>query len=308
MEKKKIKLNARTKKTLWCYLILSTQIIGLLVFTLYPTLWAWAKAFFFDVQIPSKLKFVGWDNFIAIFTTDKSYWKSWITTLIFAVGKLPIELPLAMLVAICLTRKEVKGKGFFRAVFYLPNIVSVAIVGLMLSSMFDYFGFINTWFVRLGILEKPVEWFSETNLSMTMLIIASVWSTFGTNVLYFIAALSNVSEDILESAKLDGASPWTTFWRIKLPMMAPVLQTILLLALNGTLHTGDFVLATTNGAPFGTTHTVMSYQASKFVPGFTGSVEVNIGYGSAICVVSSVLMICIALIYSKLSKRLQNMY
>lgn len=294
---------------MWCYLILSTQIIGLLVFTLYPTLWAWAKAFYYDVQVPSRVKFVGMQNFINLFTNDKLYWKSWVTTLIFAVGKLPIELPLAMLAAICLTRVSIRGKGIFRAIFYLPNIVSVAVIGLILFCMFDYFGFINTWLVKLGFLDREIEWFSETKLSMTMLIIASVWSNFGVNMLYFIAALNNVPADLYESARLDGANSWVIFWKIQLPMMLPILQTILLLALNGTLHTGEFILATTNGAPFGTTYTVIAYQTAKFVPGFMeGQSVTNIGYGSAVCVVTSIFMILIALIYSKLSKRLQNVY
>ena len=90
---------------------------------------------------------------------------------------------------------------------------------------------------------------------------------FGINVIYFIAALNNVPEECYEAAKIDGATKWQTFKSIQLPLMAPVMQTILLLSINGTLHVGEYVYVMTGGAPGGTTHTVMSYLLSKYTPG-----------------------------------------
>lgn len=119
--------------------------------------------------------------------------------------------------------------------------------------------------------------------------------------------MQNVPEDVYESAYLDGASPWTVMWKITLPLIAPVAQTILLLAINGTLHTGEYILVTTNGAPGGGTYTVMSYVVGKFVPGFAGT-GVNIGYGCAISLVTSAIMGIIAFGYLKLSKKMSEMY
>ena len=309
MKRFEFKLNSRNKKTLWCYAILSTQIIGLLVFILYPTLWAWAKAFYFDIDVPSKVRFVGLENFINVFTNDGTYWRSWLVTFVFAIGKLPVELPLAMLLAVCLTRKSIKCKGLFRAIFYLPAVISVAIVGLIMASVFDYFGIINAWLIKLGIIKAGIEWYSNTGSAMMMLIVMSTWSSFGTNLLYFMGAINNVPNDVIESAKIDGASSWQIFSKIQLPIMAPVLQTVILIALNATLHTGEYVLATTNGAPFGTTYTVLAYQARKFVTGFADIyTPINLGYGSAVCVITSVIMVIVALIYNKLTDRLQNLY
>lgn len=302
----KIKNRERTIKTLQCYGILSTQIIGFLLFSLYPMLWAVHKAFFYYDGTPSVTRFVGLDNFIKIFTTDTSYWKAWLNTFLFAIGKLPIELPLAMIIAVFLKTK-LKGSGFFRTMYYLPCVIGAAIVGLIVTNMFDYFGFINAWLMKFGIIKENIAWFSNARTAWAALIIGAVWNTFGTNVLYFLAAMSNIPEDLYEYANIEGASAWQTFRKITLPMMAPVLQTILLLSLNGTLHTSDYILTTTNGGPAGSTYTVMAYQVGKFVPGFAES-NVNIGYGCAIAMITSIGMILIALLYSKLSKRMQNVY
>ena len=303
----KKRISGRDKhKMLSCYIILLPSIIGFLVFTLYPMLWAMHKAFFYYDGTPSLTRFAGLDNFIKIFTTDAAYWKTWAHTFMFAVGKLPIELPFAMLIAVCL-RSKIKGTGFFRTMYYLPCVIGAAIVGLITTNMFDYFGFINAWLLRLGIIKKNIAWFSNAGTAWEALIIGAVWNTFGTNVLYFLAAMANVPEELYESARLDGASGWTTFWKITLPMMAPVLQTILLLSLTGTIHTSDYILVTTNGAPHGSTFTVMAYIVSKFVPGFADA-AVNIGYGCAMSIITSVLMVAVALTYSKLSNKMQNIY
>lgn len=306
MNTKKNKFSERTSKTFQCYGILSTQLIGFVLFSLYPMLWAMHKAFFYYDGTPSLTHFVGLDNFIKIFTTDAAYWKTWAHTFMFAVGKLPIELPFAMLIAVCL-RSKIKGTGFFRTMYYLPCVIGAAIVGLIITNMFDYFGFINAWLLRLGIIKKNIAWFSNTGTAWAALIIGAVWNTFGTNVLYFLAAMSNIPEELYESARLEGASPWKAFVNITLPMMSPVLQTILLLSLNGTIQTSDYILTTTNGAPAGSTYTVMSYIVGKFVPGFAET-NVNIGYGCAMAMLTSIGMIIIAIIYTKLTKHMQELY
>ena len=203
--------------------------------------------------------------------------------------------------------RKLKGKGFFRTMYYMPCIIGAAIIGVMLTNLFDYFGFINAVLMKFGLIKEPIGWFSETKTAMMALVIGSVWNSFGINVLYFMAAMSNIPESLYESADLDGASGWVRFWKITLPMMAPVLQVILLLSINGTVHTCDYILTTTNGGPGGSTYTVMAYQVGKFVPGFADAV-VNIGYGCAMAIVTSMIMVIVATIYLKLSKKMQSVY
>lgn len=289
-----------------CYAMLSTQIIGFFVFTLYPIIWAAQKSWYYYDGINANTHFVGWENFSRIFTEDSTYWSTWLTTFKFALMKMPIELPLALFLAVLLNKK-LKGTGFYRTMYFMPCIISVAIIGLIFGNMFDYFGFINGIMMKFDFIKQEIDWLATPNRAMLVLALGSAWNSFGVNVLYFIAALNNVPEDLYESAYLDGASAWTVFWKITLPLIAPVLQVILLMSLNGTLHTNEYILVTTNGAPGGSTYTVMSYIVGKFVPGFAET-NVNIGYGCAIALVTSSIMAGIAIVYSKLSAKMNNMY
>ena len=294
------------KQTLQCYIVLAFPILGLLVFTLYPMGWAAQKAWFYYTGAPSETRFVGWSNFIKIFTQDSTYWQVWLNTIKFALYKLPMEIPVALILALLLQRK-IAGKGLFRAIYFMPTVVSVAIIGIIFSNIFDYFGLFNALLIKVGIIDAPIEWFANKNTAMFVLALGSAWCTFGTNVLYFIAAFSNVPNELYEAASIDGATKLQQFFHISLPMISPVMSTILLLAINGTLHTNEYVLVTTGGAPGGSTYTVMSYLAGKFLPGFAEQ-SVNIGYGCALSIVTSVIMCLIAIGYSKLSNRLKNVY
>jgi len=303
---RKIKLNNKTSVSLQCYLLIIVPLIGFFALIAYPMLWAISKSWFYYTGVPSLTKFIGWDNFKTMFTTDLSYFRSWITTFKFALYKLPVEISLAMLLALILNQ-NIKGKGLYRAVFYMPSIISIAIVGLIFSNMFEYFGVINTFLMKLGIMDKRIDWFANEKTSLAALITGDIWKNFGVNVLYFLAALQNVPEDVYESAYLDGAGRFCRFFKITLPLIAPVFQIVLLLAINGALHTNDYILVTTNGAPGGNTHTVMSYVTGTFAPGFASG-DVNLGYGCAVSLVTSVIMALIAYIYLKLSDKLSNMY
>lgn len=295
----------KLRRTWKCYFMLSPQLIGLLVFTLYPMFWAIHKSFYYYTGVPSETLFSGIKNFKNVFT-DTVYWKTWLTTLQFSFIKLLIEFPLAMFLAIVLNKK-IKGRGFFRALVYMPNIISVAIVGLMFTNMFDYFGFINSILLKLGFIKDGVYWLGSYKTAMAMLIMGSVWCGFGVNTLLFLAALQNVDAEVYESAYLDGAGRWTTFSKITLPLVAPAVQTIILLGINGTLHVSEYILATTNGAPGGQTMSVLAYQVGKFVPGFMDSATaVNLGYGCAMSMITSVIMCIIALAYNKLTEKANN--
>ena len=122
-----------------CYAMLLTQIIGFFVFTLYPLLWAAHKAWHYYDGIGANTRFIGWENFIRIFTEDATYWSTWISTFKFALMKMPIELPLALFLAVLLNKK-LKGSGFYRTMYFMPCVISVAIIGLIFGNMFDYFG------------------------------------------------------------------------------------------------------------------------------------------------------------------------
>lgn len=294
----------RSSVPVQCYLLLAMPIIGFFAFTLYPIIWAAAKAFYFYDGSMINTRFTGLENFHTLFG-DKQYWNAWMFTLKLTGLKMIIEIPCALVLAV-LTSKMKKLGGFFRGAFFLPNVVSVAIVGVIFTNLFDYFGFTNAILKMIGL--KSVDWFASNGTATTVLLSGSVWSSFGINVLYFSAAITNVPKELYEAAEIDGAGESTKFFRITIPMIAPVFQTILLLAINGTLHISEYIIAVTNGAPGGTTNTVGSYIVSKFVPGFFASGVPNIGYGCAMSLLTSVFYGLIAILYMKVSKKMSEVY
>lgn len=296
----------RLNVTLQVYAILAFPLLGFFVFTIRGQVWAAIKSFYFYNLVDSQTKFVGLKNFITIFTKDVTYWETWRNTIVFALYKLPFEVPLALLIALLLNKK-LKATGVFRTIYYAPCVVSVAVVGVLFMGMFEHDGLINAYLTGCGLAKEPIDWFSNGFYALTALVIGSVWQCIGTNILYFLGALQNVPEELYEAAYLDGMSRVGMFFKITLPLIAPVFQVILLMAINGTLQTSDYILVTTNGAPGGQTMSVMAYQVNQFMPGFASG-SPDIGYGCAMAIITSLILAMVGFGYLKISNKLSNLY
>ena len=303
MKTKKHKSQRYLQKERTCYLMLLPQIIGFSVFSIVPMLWAISRSWTYYDMVETR--FIGWENF-RVLLGDKSYWSAVLTTLKFAVMKIPIELPVALVLAVLLSRK-IRCAGFFRAVYYLPHVISTALVALVFSNLFNYFGVFNALLQKLGLIETPIDWFTSTTAAMWVIVITDIWKTFGVNVLYFISALANIPEEVYESAKIDGANRVQTFFKITIPMIAPTLQIILMMSIIGTLGISELVIVLTNGAPSGTTYTVNSYIFNNYSPGIAKP-GINVGYGCAMSLVTAVLLSSITLGYMKFSSKLKEIY
>lgn len=301
-----LKKTMEHQEEITCYIMLALPIIGFLVFNVYPILWTFRWSFFNYTAIPSETRFVGLGNFKAMFSEDMSYWKAWINTLQFTVLKVPFEMLFSLILATVICNKSVKLKGLFRSVYYLPNVISVAIVGLIFSNLFSTNGFVNLILKKLGV--GSISWLGSKPAAMGMVVFGSIWNTFGINVLYFIAALSNVPDELYEAASIDGAGTCRKFFNITIPMIAPIFQTIILLSLLGTLGVNEYIIVLTGGAPANSTRTVMSYMTTKFVPGFMEETTPNLGYGCALSLITTVLFGIVSLIYQKMSKKMNSIY
>lgn len=291
------------KEVLTCYAFLALPIIGFFVFKIYPIIWSVVISFFNYSGVPSETAFVGFEKYKTIFTSNPGYWKAWSVNLMFMVFKTPLEMLLAFITA-NLILKNTKFAGFYRSMYFMPAIISTAIVGLIFSSIFDYFGVINSLLVNLGF--ERIDWFANTGTAMFALITGSLWQSFGLTVLYFLAALSTVPKEVLESAEVDGANKVTCMFKISLPMILPTLQVMLLLSLNGLLNINDYILAMTNGAPAGSTYTISAYMTSKIVAGFGETV--NIGYAAAMSIVTSIIFCVVGISFDKLNARIKNRF
>lgn len=287
-----------------CYIMLLLPIIGFFVFTLYPMIWSVKMSFFTYDGLESTKAFVGTANWKTVLT-DTIYWSKWLTNLKLFVFKMPVEALLAFIIATLLI-KGTKFSGFYRSVYFMPTIISAAVVGVIFANLFDYFGVINANLVKFGIIKENINWYADKTSSFMLMYFATLWMSLGINILYFMAALSTVSQDILESAELDGANWLVQTFKIKLPMILPTMQVIMLLSLNGVLQIGEAVLMLNNGAPGGVNHTVSSYLMSKIVPGFGGVGD--IGYAAAMSIVTSIIFCICGITFNKLTTKLQSIY
>lgn len=286
--------------------MITPMTIGFLLFSVYPIIWVlrWS---FFKYNGYSEPVFVGLGNFIRVFSRDPAYWNSLKNTFLIAGMKMIFEIPLALVLAVLLNNK-IKGSSFFRVVFFLPSVFSIAVVGLIFSILFRaYNGIVNAILKNIGLITQNISWFSDKGHAMFVIILVSLWTTFGLNMIYFLMGLQNISKSLYECASIDGANEVQQFFYITMPLVAPILQLVLMLSVLGTMKMTDLILVLTNGAPGGSTEVVMTYIFKYFFSyGESAAMEVQFGYASSMAVVTAVILGIVTLIYLKVSKKMQE--
>jgi len=292
----------KSKDNSQAILMILPLLIGFALFTLYPMGWLikWAWYSYDGVGTP---RFIGIENFIRVFTRDPYYWRALINTFIIVGTKLVIEIPLALVLAVLLN-KSTKINALFRTVYFMPSIISTAIIGLVFFLMFDPFqGVVNQLLQSYGLIDGKVNWFGSHLHANTVIILASIWKGFGINMIFFLMGLQSVPSDIYECASIDGASAWRKFRSITLPMLAPFTQTVVMLTLVNSMKMSDLVLTLTNGQPSGKTEVVMSYTFKYFFSYGVADAVSQYGYASAMAVITALIMGLITGIYFLLTRK-----
>ncbi len=290
----------RRKDTIQSWLMITPSTIGLCVFVIYPLLWVF-RLCVYSWDGMTKETFVGFYNFTRAFTRDISYWQAVVNTFVLAIGKLSIELPLALVLAYILNKK-IRFGNFFRAIFFLPAVVSVAIIGIIFWFLFAaYDGVINGLLMKIGMIKEPINWFGTQLNAMLILGIASIWQNFGLNMVMFLMGLQSIPKELYESADMDGARETSKFFSITIPMLGPVLQVIVMLALLGSLKITDLVLVLTGGRPAGKSEVMMTF-IYKFFFDSNYSSSPDFGYGSALAVITSLILAIVTVFYLRFTK------
>ncbi len=287
------------------FLMLLPMSIGFALFVLYPIVWVirWA---WFEYDGYTTPVFIGMENFIRAFSRDPAFWASLKNTLFIAVVKLVIEIPLAMLLAAFLTGKT-KCSTTFRVSYFLPSVLSVAVVGLIFSIMFSsYNGIVNAMLRSLGFIRKNINFLGRKNNAFIVIILVSLWTSFGLNMIYFIMGYQNIPKSLYECASIDGANSAQQFLHITLPLVAPVLQLVIMLSFLGTLRMTDLILVLTNGAPGGSTEVVMTYIFKYFFQYGEAQTRTQFGYASSLAVITAIILAGVTLIYLRMSKRMKE--
>jgi raffinose/stachyose/melibiose transport system permease protein len=299
-------VNLRRREIFQSYVMIGCSVIGLCLFVIYPLGWTfrWCLYNYSGIIAP---RFIGFANFARIFSANGyRYWQSVRNTFVFAIGKLLVELPLAMVLAYILTSK-IKGSDFFRTVYFMPSMLSVAVIGIVFYYLFgSYNGVVNEMLKLLGT--KKISWFTDGVLAMIVLMITSIWQNFGINMLFFMTGLQSIPVELYESAAIDGANSTQRFFKITIPMLGPVTQMVVMNALLGSLKVTELVLVMTNGAPNGKTEVMMSYIYKQFFSSVLAGTANNYGYASALCIITALILGAITFLYLKMTRKGSEIY
>lgn len=303
MKKKKILDQIRREKV--SYLMLLPNVIMFLVFTVYPILWA-LRYMLYDYKGYGEARFVGLDNFVRVFTRDPVFWDSVVNTFVYVGGKLIITLPIAFLIAV-MVNKSFRRNAVVQSIIFTPTIMSSAVMALIFYLIFNtYNGSVNKILMSLGLINQNINWLGVKYAMLTVVIIAA-WGGIGNYMVYFIAGLTGISEDIYESARIDGGNETQLLFYITIPMLAPIIKMILMLALVISFMDMQSILVLTEGGPMNATNVMFLYIYQLFFPVTSGSTVLQeFGYGAAVSIVAALIVGGVTLLYLFLARRLDR--
>lgn len=237
------------------------------------------------------LSFGGLKNYTRILK-DATFRQSLFNTFFYLIVQVPIMLVLALILASFLNNKDLKFKGLFRTCIFLPCATSLVSYSMIFRSFFANDGFMNVVLKTLGL--QPVMWFSSAWTARIVIIIALIWRWTGYNMVFYLSALQNIEYSIYEAAKIDGASPVQSFFKITVPLLKPTILMTAIMSTNGTLQLFDESLNLTNGGPGISTITMSHYiYNTSFVQ------NPNFGYAAAMSVLILIMVAVLALVQMK---------
>lgn len=292
-KKKKMSLSKRHNLTGWAFLTPATLMIAAMSF------WPMIQAFILSFQKgkANDLRFGGIDNYVRMFK-DKVFMPSLGNTFFYLIIQVPIMLILALILAQMLNNKNLRFKGLFRTAIFLPCATSLVSYAIIFRSLFGVDGFINSVLIKLGILNTGYNFLGNAGSAKAVIIIALIWRWTGYNMVFYLSGLQNIEYSVYEAAKIDGASPLQTFFKITVPLLKPTILLTAIMSTNGTLQLFDESFNLTKGGPSNATITMSHYiynVSFKYVP--------NFGYAAAMSFLIFILVAILAFIQMKVGDK-----
>lgn len=236
--------------------------------------------------------FVGLDNFMKIFS-DQGFWDMLTRTFIYVIVVVPCTVISALGLAWLLTRK-LRFANVFRTIFYLPVMISFIVAGLMWNWILQKdTGLINYILTSLSL--DAVDWLLDPIMANISVIMVTIWARVGFFMVIFIAGLQGISPSLYEAADIDGATGWTKFIKITLPMLKPITLLVVILSFIEFFKTFALVVSLTGGGPIDATKYYVQYTYE------TGFDQGNLGMGSALSLVLFIIMAIITFVQWKVS-------
>lgn len=230
--------------------IFLTFFIGAMVFDFWMSFNHWA--------ITDSPRWVGSANYNYIFRSDPVFWTAIKNTIEYALVVVPIQTIIAFLLAL-IVNQNIRGKAFFRTTFYFPSVTSSVAISLIFVFIFNNFGLLNTLLGGIGI--HGPNWLGDPRYALKSIMGLNIWTTTGTLMIIFLAALQDVPRDVLEAAALDGATGFQAVTRVVVPLIRPAMFFVVANGIIGTLQIFDqaFIVSQGSGGPEYSTMTAVLY-------------------------------------------------
>lgn len=276
--------------------MLIIPVIVFIIFFVIPSTIGYAYAFTDWNSYVQDVSFVGFKNIIEVFS-DRTVPVALINTIIFAGVKTIVVTILGFVFALILNRR-LKTRNAIRTVYFIPAIFSALVVGLIFSALFQTRnGTVNLIIQTMGM--DKVQWLGSRWTAVFAISIAEVWRNLGYAIVITLAGLQSVSDEYIEAAKIDGASGWSLFKNITLPLIMPTVNVNILFSLIYGLKMFDLVYVMTGGGPGHDTETFGTLMMNEMSTGrYAQSVAINL--------VFTVILVAVAIVYQKFSERWEN--
>jgi multiple sugar transport system permease protein len=255
-------LTERQKESLLGYLMMAPWLVGFLAFVAGPMIISMVISLF-NTNLFSRTIFIGLRNFVEA-SEDPLVLKSLVNTAYYSFAMVPLGTALALFLALLLNQ-DIKGRSVFRALYYVPSIVSGVVVSILWAWLYhpDQ-GLINSILGLFGLwrILDPPRWIYSETLAMPSLILMSLWGTGG-SMLIFLAGLQGIPTALYEAAQIDGANSWRRFWNITLPMLTPTIFFSIIMRIIGSFQVFTQAFIMTKGGPNNATLTMVLYLYRK---------------------------------------------
>jgi len=272
----------KTKDNVTGYLLLAPWIFGFLIMWLIPMIISIFYSFT-DFNMLNKPSFIGMENYMRIFTKDKSFWQALKVTFTYVLFLVPLRLIFALFVAMLLNKNH-KGLGLYRTLYYIPSLIGGSIaVSIVWKQIFGNKGAVMSLLAAFGINQK-MSFLGNPKTALGVIILLGIWQ-FGSSMLIFLSGLKQIPGSLYESAVVDGANSRQTFFKITLPMLTPtIFFNLIQQSINGfRVFTESYVI--TDGGPLDSTLSYVLYLYRRAFNFF------DMGYS---CALAWILVIIIA--------------
>ncbi len=293
MTSKTIMSDLRTQAAL----LIAPAFIIYLVFAIYPMVDTVVLSFQKWNGLDPQRQFVGFSNYVQIFTQDPVFWGAFRNTVIWTVLS-TVFPPLIGLMLALGVNQPILGRNSLRAIYYLPVIIAPIAVATMWRWMYDpFFGLFGQLMTSLGLQSWIQDWLGNREIALYSAFVAYVWQTVGFSMVLFLAGLQGVSKTLIEAARIDGAGRLRVFRHVTFPALKPTFTIVLVLSIISSLKAFDIVYGLTGGGPAQSTQMLALWA-------FTQSMQIfDFGRGSAISVVLLLITLSVVVPYLRWTQK-----